>query len=313
MVSGPAAETARGQERNQGGLPGGRAVGGDAAVHRSATPAPREVGISSPPSARAPGPLEDPGGTRHTHRGPRLRGRRSPAGSAAPRAAAAGRTGTAREGPRGEARGRPGPGAANGTSGSGARPAAAAHAGTRQRRCAAAVRLGAEVQVQVQVRHLEVPQAGRRGHVAARARCGAAEPRSGPPLAMVSAERRARSAHCAEAPPAQAPPRRGATPRSPRTRGIRPPHGAELRSCAPEPGEPGTVLSCGAALRSPGSPRTGGIGPRPRSCSGRAPGNPGSATPHSPGPQPDHARPRGCREGRWRPAMCPCFIELFTF
>lgn len=108
MVSGPAAETARGQERNQGGLPGGRAVGGDAAVHRSATPAPREVGISSPPSARAPGPLEDPGGTRHTHRGPRLRGRRSPAGSAAPRAAAAGRTGTAREGPRGEARGRPG-------------------------------------------------------------------------------------------------------------------------------------------------------------------------------------------------------------
>lgn len=223
-----------------------------------------------------------------------------------------------REGQAQRARGHEGkragaPGATNGTSGSGARPAAAVHAGTRQRRCAAAVRLGAEVQVQVQVRHLEVPQAGRRGHVAARARCGAAEPRSGPPLAMVSAERRARSAHRAEAPPAQAPPRRGATPRSPRTRGIRPPHGAELRSCAPEPGEPGTVLSCGAALRSPGSPRTGGIGPRPRSCSGRAPGNPGSATPHSPGPQPDHARPRGCREGRWRPAMCPCFIELFTF
>lgn len=237
MVSGPAAETARGQERNQGGLPGGRAVGGDAAVHRSATPAPREVGISSPPSARAPGPLEDPGGpgTLTAGRafavgdhqlealpcGPRLReGQAQRArGHEGKRAGAPGRA--PQTAPPARVRGPPQPR----TRAPGSADAPPPCGSAQRSRCRCRCGISKSRRLAAEATSRPAPGAGQRSR--------AQVLRS--PWCPRSAERGAHTA------------------RKPRPRRPRP--GAEPRPGAPEPGVygPRTALSCGAAPRNQGS------------------------------------------------------------
>lgn len=262
MVSGREAETARSREKP--GWPAWRKkVGGDAAVHGSPRLARQEVGISFLPSAGVPGLLGDPGGP-----GTLTAGRADAVGDhrleALPRL---------RETQAQRAKGRvwkrtgsPGRGTAAVASRLGcesSRSAAAdAPAGTGQRSSGAAVQRRVRLPNSAQRSRSRCGISKPRRRVAeamsaARAECGAAGPRAGPPLAMVLAKRRAQ------------------TVRKPRPHRPRP--GAELRSRAqnraPEPEEPGTALSCGAAPR---SPRTRGIGPGPELSCGAAPWNRGN-------------------------------------